>query len=257
VLAQPAADPRSRPEDEVDDPRVDARFVEAGHQQPGRERGHLARLNHHGVTGGERRGELPGDLQQGVVPRGDEGADADRLVHDPAAHAGSGNLNLPVQGPAGRLRVVTEHGHHVVDVLPRLSERLAGVERLGAGELLLVPHQQLRHPGQQRAAFYRWGARPGAPVEGAPSGGDGGVHVGGGGPVDVGEHALIRRVDDLVGLAVGARAPGAGEEQIGHAHLRRPGGGRSVPTTLRKTEHLGSDATALWACRGRRVKRAR
>ena len=50
------------------------------HQQHDRGRGLLGRLEHDGVAGGERRGELPGGHQDREVPRDDLADDAERLV---------------------------------------------------------------------------------------------------------------------------------------------------------------------------------
>ena len=64
-------------------------------QVDGRGRGQLARLEHERAAGGQRGGDLPGGLQQRVVPRGDQRADADRLVHDPADHVGAAGVDDP------------------------------------------------------------------------------------------------------------------------------------------------------------------
>ena len=50
------------------------------HQQHDRGRRLLGRLEHDGVAGGQRRGELPGGHQQREVPRDDLADDAERLV---------------------------------------------------------------------------------------------------------------------------------------------------------------------------------
>ena len=52
-------------------------------------RGQLAGLEDEGAARGDRRGDLPGGLQQRVVPRRDERAHADRLGHHAADHVGA------------------------------------------------------------------------------------------------------------------------------------------------------------------------
>ena len=83
--------------------------------------------------------ELSGDLQQRVVPRRDERADADRLVDDAAHDAGPARVHHPARVLSRHPGVVTEHGRGVVYVGARLVQRLAGVQALGVRQLLAVP----------------------------------------------------------------------------------------------------------------------
>ena len=72
-------------------------------------RGELAGLEHEGVARGQARRDLPGGLQQRVVPRRDQPADADRLVHDAADHVRPAGVDDPA-GVLGRdVGVVPEH----------------------------------------------------------------------------------------------------------------------------------------------------
>ena len=79
-------------------------LLEQPHQQDGGRRGQLARLEHEGVAGRRRGRDLPRRLQQRVVPRRDQAADADRLVHDPADRVGVAGVDDPAGVGAGRCR---------------------------------------------------------------------------------------------------------------------------------------------------------
>ena len=94
-------------------------------------RGELARLEHEGVAGGQAGRDLPGHLEQRVVPRRDQRAHADRLVHDPADHVGVAGVDHPAGVLGGDPAVVAEDRDHVVHVVVALDQPLAGVEGLG------------------------------------------------------------------------------------------------------------------------------
>ena len=90
---------------EVADPGRQAGLVEQPHQVDRGVRRELAGLEHEGAAGRERRRDLPGDLEQRVVPGRDQPADADGLVHDPADHVGAAGVDDPARlgvGHAGR-----------------------------------------------------------------------------------------------------------------------------------------------------------
>ncbi len=80
-------------EEQVHHARRDVRLLEQADQGHGGQRGQLAGLDHGRVARGQGRRELPGDLQQRVVPRRDERADTDRLVRDPAGHVRPARVN--------------------------------------------------------------------------------------------------------------------------------------------------------------------
>ena len=139
-------------------------------------RGELARLEHERVAGRQARRDLPGGLEERVVPRGDQAADADGLVHDPADDVGVAGVDHPA-GLLGRdPAVVAEHRGDVGDVVLALDEALAGVERLQPGEQRRrrgrsgrrppaagrpgrAPGAAARRPGGTRGAPRRWPAR--------------------------------------------------------------------------------------------------
>ncbi len=177
VLGQRCAGIGARSEDEVADAGRQAGLLQQAHQVDGRVRGELAGLEDERVAGGQAGRDLPGDLEQRVVPRGDQAADADRLVDDPADDVGVAGVDDPA-GLLGRhVAVVPEDADDVGDVVLRLDEPLAGVERLHPGDLVGVTHQQVGEPEQQVTALARRGARPAAVVEGAAGGRDRGLGV--------------------------------------------------------------------------------
>ena len=127
-------------------------------------RGQLAGLEHEGVAGRQAGATFQDGLQQRVVPRRDQAADADRLVHDPADHVGASGVDDPAGVLGGDVGVVAEHADDVVDVVLALDEPLAGVERLGAGDLVLVALEQVGDPVQQRGRARAPRRRGQAPV---------------------------------------------------------------------------------------------
>jgi hypothetical protein len=166
----------------------------------GGQRGELGRLEHHGVAGGQGRGELPGLQHERGVPRRDEPGDADRL----AVHV--------VDLRAGDLHGVVELGHDQVreeaEVLGRaqglalgLGDGQAGVEGFEFGEPGFLGLDGVGDLVQDPGAFARLHLRPRAVDERLAGSGDGEVDVfllagGGGGVVGVGD-----RVQDVEGLA--------------------------------------------------------
>ena len=64
----------------------------------------LAGLEHERVAGQQGRGHLPRRLQQRVVPRRDQAAHADRLVHHAADGVGDAGVDHPAGVRAGRRR---------------------------------------------------------------------------------------------------------------------------------------------------------
>ncbi len=162
---------------EVDHATGQARLLQQPDQRDRGEWCQLAGLEHHGVARRERGRDLPGDLQQRVVPRRDERAHPDGLVDDPADHSGISGVDHPAGLGVGEVRVVTEDVGDVVDVDASLGQRLARVDALLTRDLLPIALQQIRHPTQQFSALPGGGRGPRTVVEGAPGRGHGGVHV--------------------------------------------------------------------------------
>jgi hypothetical protein len=197
ALRERLADPVARPEHEVDDALRDAGLVEQLHQVDRCQRRRLRRLDDHRVAGRQRGGDLPRDLQQRVVPRGDQTAHPERLVNDPAERIGIGRRDEPAGLLVGEPGVVAKDADHVVDVVLALAEGLARVERLEPGDLGTVALEQLGRTGQERGTFARWAPRPVGLVEGPACGGDGAMNIGVVGNVDLGDDGRVGRVDDL------------------------------------------------------------
>ena len=105
------------------------RTVEAGVVSDG--------LEHHRVARGDRRGELPHGHHHRVVPRGDLGADADRLAADDRGHTLhvlAGRAALEHAGGAGEEADLVDHRRDLL--AGGQPDRLAGVLALGRHQLL-------------------------------------------------------------------------------------------------------------------------
>src|SRR5690242_13772105 len=204
-------------------------------EEPGQghrgQRGQLAGLDHGGVARGQRGRELPGDLQQGIVPRRDQRADADRLVGDPAGHVGPPGIDHPSRVGAGHPGVVAEHRGGVVHVGPGLVQRLTGVQALGVRQLLAVPLEQVGDLGEQRGPLGHGGPAP-RPVERLPGRRHGGFDVGGARLGQGVKRGRVVRVDGLRRPAVRRLRPLPRNVQMSHVgatsrsaerHYRRGG----------------------------------
>ena len=173
----------------------------------GRARGLLGRLEHHGVAGGQGRGQLPGGVLDGEVPGDDGGADPDRLAAQVVVAGAGGDGER--QGQLGRepgrqLGVGPEGEHRPGDVGgPGLADgaaRVADLQVDQAGGLLLeLGRDRLEH----RRPPLRLEARPAAVLEGGPGGGHGPLHVGLPGPGHGGVGPPGGRVEGLEGLPAG------------------------------------------------------
>ncbi|CAM5246799.1 hypothetical protein SVIOM74S_05571 [Streptomyces violarus] len=180
------------------------------------ERCGLAGLEDEGVAGGQRRGYFFQEaLEQRVVPGGDERADADRLVDD-AAEDVRADVHDPAAVLAREFGVVAEGVRHVLHVDAGLGQRLAGVEGLGAGDVLLVAQQQVADAQQEVGPVVEGGVRPVLLVEGAPGGAHGAVHVGGVGLVDGGDDGRVVGVDHLPPATGRRLGPLAVDVQLAH-----------------------------------------
>ncbi len=208
VLGEPGADRVPGAGDEVGHARGQAGLGQQVDQGDGGHRGDLAGLDHEGVAGGERWGDLPARLEERVVPGGDQRADADRFVDDHAVDVGRARVDDPARGLGGyQVGEVAEGVGDAGDVDAALLDGLARVPALQQAELLAVAHQQVGHAAQQGGALGDRGARPGALVERVPGGGHSAfgvllVTLG-----DHGERPGVRGVADLPGRAGDRRQP--------------------------------------------------
>ena len=180
VLGQRRAGLGPGAEHQIGDAGGQPGLLQRPHQQDRGRRRQLARLEHEGVAGQQRRGHLPGRLQQRVVPRRDQSADADRLVDHAADRIRAAGVDHPAGLGAADAGVVAEARRDVVHVVLGFDEPLAGVERLGAGEILAVAVDQVGGAQQHVRPFAFRRARPRARVEGLARRGDRGVGVLGG-----------------------------------------------------------------------------
>ena len=185
-------------------PGGQAGLLEQPHQVDRGVRGELAGLEHERVAGGEAGRDLPRHLEERVVPRGDQAADADGLVDDPADHVGVAGVDDAARLLGGDAAVVAEDGDDVRDVVLALDEPLAGVERLHPRDHVGVALEQVGDPQQQVAPLPARGGRPGAVVEGAVRRVDRGLGVLGAGLVDLRDQGAVGRAADLAAVT-GAR----------------------------------------------------
>ena len=248
VLRQWGTHLRTGSQHEVPDSGRQPRLLQQVQQQDRGGRREFARLEHEGVTGEQGRGDLPGGLQQRVVPRGDQAADADRLVHDPADRVGPAGVDHAPGVGARDAAVVPQAGRHVGDVVLALDDALARVQRLGAGELLGVALQQVGHPQQEGAAFPLRGAGPGAVVESRSRRGDRGVGVGAGPLVDRGHQGAVGRAVDLPHPAGGSMTPLACDVEICHMYPSRRIRWASAGQRARLTELRSPNGRSVAFC---------
>ncbi len=103
VLSTRARPVSRSPQTTLNTPAGKNSWADLGEQQRGH-RGGVRRLEHDGVAGRERRGDLPDRHQQRVVPRRDLGADADRLAADRRRCARPCTRRRPGPRAAGRHR---------------------------------------------------------------------------------------------------------------------------------------------------------
>ena len=124
---------------DVDD--AGRQVLETVERLEGRQRGQLRGLAHGRVAGGQRRGELPREQQERVIPGDDAGDDADRLLHDHRELSGLNRRNQPAGRVATDLGVVVERRGGPADLVAVLDQRLAAFKRHRAGELIRVRPQ--------------------------------------------------------------------------------------------------------------------
>jgi hypothetical protein len=260
VSGEGVADPASRPQDEVHDALGNTRLGEQLDHPDRGQRRHLAGLDDDAVAGRKRGSHLPRDLEQRVVPWRDQSAHADWLIDDPAEGVRLGRGNDPAGFLVGEAGVVAEDGGHIIDVEPALPERLARVERLQAGDLLAVAHQEIRRAVEERAALAGWRPGPRAVVERPPCGPDRTLDVDIVGDVDLPNDAPVGRVDDRKRRAGRRADPLSIDEQARHGgallgrlrRQRRSGSMRPVATSRRSPP-----GGALGDGQGRRARRLR
>ena len=216
VLDQRGRGVRTGAEDEVADAGGQAGLLEQPHQDDAGVRRQLARLEHERVAGREAGRDLPGGLEERVVPGRDQRADPERLVDDAAEHVLAAGVDDP-SGVLGRdAAVVPEHRDHVGDVVLALDQPLAGVARLGQRHLGDVALEEVGHPQQQVAPLAGGGRRPRPVVEGVVRRTDGGPRVVGAGLVDLGHEGAVGRAADGAAAACGRARPSPVDVELRH-----------------------------------------
>ena len=120
------------------------------------------RLEHDGVAGGDRRGDLPDRHVERVVPRRDLADDADRLAADERGVAGevlAGRPALEVACGAGEEAELVHRLHDLVGDERRAG--LAGVLRFEVGELLGARFHRVGDPEERELPLRRRRLAPG------------------------------------------------------------------------------------------------
>ncbi len=158
-----------------------------------RERGELRGLEDAGVAGGEGGRELPSGHQERVVPRDDLAADADRLADDEARGGGGDAHGLAID-LGGEAAVEVEAGGGVVDVEPRLAERLAAAPHLELGEGARLAADARGEIEEEPRPLLCRGPAPGPVVEGVAGGADRARRLLPAGLGHGGEHLAVRRI---------------------------------------------------------------
>src|SRR2546426_6854832 len=222
--------------DDVDHTRRQLGLPDHVAEQQGRERGGLRRLEHDGVPGGERGGDLPGEHQEREVPGDDLTGDAKR------PRTAVRERVLELVGPA---RVVEEvrRGKRKVHIA-RFANRLATVHRFQNRELARALLKEARDPEEELRALARSDPRPALGIRVAR-----GLHR----PIDVGlarlrdlgEGLFARRVDRRVTLLREWLYELASDEEpvalLEMDDLARLGRGRVIPARR--------DRGGLWTAR--------
>ena len=176
------------PGDDVHDARWQVGLLADVRERQGGQGRRLGRLEHHRVAARQGGGDLPGQHQQGEVPRDDLGGDP----KGPGVGTEPGVVELV--GPA---RVVEEVGGHQRDVdVAALADGLAVVDGLEHRQLAGPLLHEAGEPIQVLAAVAAAQSGPGTVVGGA-GGIDRTVDVLRAGGHDLGQHLFRGRVDGL------------------------------------------------------------
>ena len=206
-------DDRPDPADQIEHAGREPHLVDDVGQDERVDRRHLARLQHDGAAGGQRRGDLEDDLVQRVVPRRDGAHDADRLTDD----EGVPDLLLPFEALGGVGGIGERAGGQAHLDGSRQRHRHAHLVRDDLGDLVGAGAERLGDPGQQLAPLLAGGGGPAG--EGGGGGLDGLVDVLGRALGNGGEDLFGGRVDDLQGALAGRGDPGPVDvDLVAHEH---------------------------------------
>ncbi len=147
--------------DDIDDALRDVEPVEQFDEGGGVEGGLLARLDHDGISGDERRAELAGDQEERKVPRQDRTDDADGLAEQEDVFARPVALDDLALDPARPLGHVVEVIGGEGDLDLREAEELALLLRDDPRDRLDPLADPRRDGAQGVAALDRRQAAPG------------------------------------------------------------------------------------------------
>ena len=205
-----------------------------------RQAGFLGGLEHAGIAHRQRRADAAADDLHRVVPGHDVAGDAVRLAQRQrgVAVGERDGLAMHLVGRATVELQVTGHRHRIGAAL---LDRLADIQRLQAGQLVGAGQRQGAHLQQDAAALGGGQLAPGA-GERVVGGGHRGIHVGGGAAGDLRQQAAVAGVQQRQGLAAGAGAPVAVDQDLGGVeadggHVRSWKGARL--SAARRCRHTG------------------
>src|SRR3954447_24362598 len=224
--------------DDVHHPARQAGLLQDAAEREHRQRRLLGRLDDARAAGGDRRPDLARAHRQREVPRGDEDARADRLLHrQHAPDAGLVDRVAPVDARR-LLGVPAEEVRGVRDLGLRLGDRIAHLERHEQREVVRALGDEVVRAAQDVAPLAR---RVVAELlEALVRGAEGGVRVVGRGVGDLGDRLAGGRVLDRDRAALPGVLPLAADVQLGldavdDGLLRRcRGHGSRLPTESRR-----------------------
>ncbi len=211
VADERVADDRAAAGDHVEHARRQDVGRDLGQDQR-RQRGPDGRLEDDRVAGREGRADLPAGHHDRVVPRRDGRDHAHRFAADErgvAFHVLVRGLALEQARGAREEPQVVDHDRDLVD---RGGDRLAGVLRLEATQLVGPCLDGIGELEERQAALLRRGLAPG--LEGRLGGVRGAVDVLGARRLDPGDDLLVGRVLDVDRLARGGVDPLAVDELL-------------------------------------------
>ena len=214
VLRQRRAGGGPGAENQIGDAGGQTRFLQRPHQKNRGRRRQLTRLEHERVARQQGRGHLPDRLQQRVIPRSDQSADADRLVDEATDRIRPAGVHHASGLGAADACVVAQARHDIVHVVLGFDDPLAGVERLGADEILAVAVDQIGGAPQHVRPFAFRRMRPRARVEGFARRGDRGMGVLGGCLGGCCDQLTVGGTSDFAASSIERRAPFTRDVQI-------------------------------------------
>ena len=140
--------------DDVDDPGRQPGLHGQLRQPQRRERRLLGRLEDGGAAGGERRGERADGHAERKIPGRHMRGDAQRL-HEREVDEGRPERHRRALDLVGGAGIVVERRHRPIDIAPGLLQRLADIQRLEPGQLLLRGRDALGQPTDHPPALGR------------------------------------------------------------------------------------------------------